>query len=172
VTPLLWTLAAVSLERFAELAWAQRNNAWLRRRGAVEVDARGYPFLIALHALWLASLALTAPTTEPNPILLGLFALLQPARLWVIVSLGRRWTTRILTVPGTPLVRAGPYRWLRHPNYLIVTAEIALLPLAFGAVAAAAIFSFLNLVLILRRIAIEDRVLAECRQLWQSRSIG
>ena len=86
--------------------------------------------------------------------------MLQPARLWVVLSLGRLWTTRVLSLPGAPLVRTGPYRWLRHPNYLIVTVEIAVLPLAFGAAAIAVAFSALNLALIARRIAIEDRALA------------
>ncbi len=104
---------------------------------------------------------------RPGPIgsLLGLFALFQLGRLWVILSLGRYWTTRILTLPGAPLVRTGPFRWLRHPNYLLVIAEIAVLPLAFGAVAIAAIFSALNLLLIARRIGIEDRTLAPRRGL-------
>jgi methyltransferase len=121
---------------------------------------------VALHAGWLASLALVVPAaTLPRWPLLGLFALLQPARLWVVLSLGRYWTTRVLTLPGAPLVRSGPYRWLRHPNYLVVTAEIAVLPLAFGAVATAVAFSALNLALITRRIVIEDRALAARRRL-------
>jgi methyltransferase len=97
--------------------------------------------------------------------LLLLYALLQPVRLWVMASLGRFWTTRILTLPGAPLVKTGPYRWLRHPNYLVVAAEIAVLPLAFGAVAMAVLFSLGNLALTLRRIAIEERVLAPRRGL-------
>jgi methyltransferase len=166
VTPLHWTLGVIALERLAELGWAARNTARLRRLGATEIDAGGYRYFVALHSAWLASLALLVPAaTQPSWPLLGLFALLQPARLWVILSLGRYWTTRILTVAEAPIVKAGPYRWTRHPNYLIVTVEIALLPLAFGAVAIAMAFSALNLVLIARRIAIEDRVLASRRQL-------
>ena len=166
MTPLLWTLIFVALQRLAELAWSGHNTARLRRLGAIEADAGGYPFFVALHAGWLASLAVLVPAaTPPSWLLLGLFALLQPARIWVILSLGRYWTTRVLSVPGAPLVQAGPYRWLRHPNYLIVTAEIAILPLAFGAVAVAVAFSALNLMLIARRIAIEDQALASRREL-------
>lgn len=166
MTPLYWTLSLVALERLGELAWAARNTARLRRLGAVEADARGYPYFVALHGMWLVSLALLVPSaTVPTWPLLGLFALLQPARLWVISSLGRFWTTRVLTLPSAPLVRTGPYRWTRHPNYLIVTAEIALLPLAFGAISIAAGFSAANLALIARRIAIEDRALAARRAL-------
>ena len=95
--------------------------------------------------------------------MIGVFALLQLGRIWVIASLGRYWTTRIITLPDAPLVRTGPFRYFRHPNYLLVVAEIAVLPLAFGAVAIAAIFSALNLMLIARRIRIEERVLAPRR---------
>jgi methyltransferase len=164
--PLWAMLAFVVPQRLAELAWARHNTTQLRRHGAVEADAGGYPYFVALHAGWLASLALAVPLPTPgNWLLLGLFALLQPARLWVILSLGRYWTTRIVTLPERPLVRAGPYRWVRHPNYLIAAAEIALLPLAFGASAIAVAFSALNLVLLARRVAIEDRTLAPRRAL-------
>jgi methyltransferase len=166
VTPLYWTLAVVASQRLAELAWARRNTARLRRRGAIEIDAGGYPLFIALHAGWLASLALLVPAaTPPFWPLLGIFALLQPVRIWVVLSLGRLWTTRVLSLPDVPLVHAGPYRWIRHPNYLLVTAEIGILPLAFGAVGVAVAFSAFNLVLVARRIALEDRALAPRRAL-------
>jgi methyltransferase len=165
VTPLYWTLAVVALQRLAELAWACRNTARLRRLGAIERRRR-------LPALYRAACRLArepriagAGRTPPAWPLLGLFAVLQPARIWVVLSLGRYWTTRLLPLPGAPLVRAGPYRWIRHPNYLFVAAEIAILPLAFGAVSVAAAFSALNLALIARRIALEDRVLAARRAL-------
>lgn len=166
MTPLYWTLVLVGLQRLAELAWASHNTARLRRLGAIETDAGGYPYFVALHAGWLASLALLVPAETPPswPLLAG-FALLQPARLWVIFSLGQFWSTRIVSLPAAPLIRSGPYRWLRHPNYVIVAGEIALLPLAFGAVAIAAGFSALNLALTARRIAIEDRILAPRRGL-------
>jgi methyltransferase len=132
--------------------------------GAVEADAGGYPLFVLLHAGWLMSLALFVPAeTQPDWLLIFLFALLQLGRIWVIVSLGRFWTTRIITLPDAPLVQTGPFRYLRHPNYLLVAAEIAVLPLAFGAVAVAATFSALNLALLARRIRIEERVLAPRR---------
>jgi methyltransferase len=166
VTVLYGAVGLVALQRLAELAWARRNTARLRRLGAIEADAVGYPLFVSLHAAWLASLALLAPAAiQPCWPILGLFALLQLGRLWVILSLGRWWTTRILTLPGAPLVQTGPFRWLRHPNYLLVAAEFAVLPLAFGAVAIAAIFSALNLMLIMRRVRIEDRALAPRRGL-------
>jgi methyltransferase len=161
VTALYWTLTLVALQRLIELVWARRNTARLRRRGAVEADAGAYPFYVLLHASWLTSLAIFVPAaTSPDWLLLGVFALLQLGRIWVIASLGGYWTTRIINLPDAPLVRTGPYRYVRHPNYLLVIAEIAALPLAFGAAVIAAIFSALNLVLIARRIRIENRVLA------------
>jgi methyltransferase len=161
VTALYWTLTLVASQRLIELVWARSNTARLRRRGAVEADAGAYPFYVLLHAGWLASLAIFVPAaTPPDWLLLGVFALLQLGRIWVIASLGGYWTTRIINLPDAPLVQTGPYRYVRHPNYLLVIAEIAVLPFAFGAAAIAAIFSALNLVLIARRIRIENRVLA------------
>ena len=164
MTALYWTLTLVALQRLIELVRARSNTARLRRRGAVEADAGAYPFYVLLHASWLTSLAIFVPAaTPPDWLLLGVFALLQLGRIWVIASLGGYWTTRIITLPDAPLVRTGPYRYFRHPNYLLVVAEIAVLPLAFGAVAIGATFSALNAVLIGRRIRIEDRVLAPRR---------
>jgi methyltransferase len=166
VTILYGTLLFVAMQRLAELAWAGRNTRRLRRQGAVEMDAAGYPLFVLLHAVWLGAMALFVPAAAvPCWPLLAVFGVTQLARLWIIASLGRFWTTRILTLPGAPLVQKGPYRWLRHPNYLVVVAEIALLPLAFGAAAIAALFSVLNLALIARRIGIEDRLLAPRRRL-------
>lgn len=166
MTVLHWTLGLVLLQRVVELVLARRNTVQLRRLGAVEADAEGYPLFVLLHAGWLVSLALFVPASA-TPVwpLLGLFALLQLGRLWVISSLGRYWTTRIVTLPDAPLVQAGPFRWFRHPNYLLVIAEIAVLPLAFGAVPIAVSFSAVNLILIIRRIRIEESVLAPRREL-------
>jgi methyltransferase len=152
------------LQRSVELGHARNNTARMRRLGAVEADAGGYPLYVLLHGAWLVSLAVFVPAaTSPAWPLIGVFVLLQLGRIWVIASLGQYWTTRIITLPDAPLVRTGPYRYFRHPNYLLVVAEIAVLPLAFGAVAIAAIFSALNLMLIARRIRIEERVLAPRR---------
>lgn len=154
----------VALERAVELAYAARNTRNLRQRGAIEVGQGHYPVIVLLHAAWLAALLVLVPSdTRPIWWLLALFALLQGARLWVLASLGPYWTTRVLTLPGAPVVRRGPYRWVRHPNYLVVIAEIAILPLAFRAWAVAALFSALNLAVILWRVRIEDRALAPRR---------
>jgi methyltransferase len=157
-------LGFVLLERAAELGVAATNTRHLRAQGAVEIDARGYPWFVMLHGAWLASLFLLVPRdAAPSWPFLAVFAALQLGRLWVIATLGRRWTTRIMVLPGAALIESGPYRYLRHPNYAVVTSEIAVLPLAFGAVAIALVFSAINLALILRRIAIEGRALAAVR---------
>jgi len=157
-------LGLVVLQRLGELVLAARNTRALLAAGGIELDAGFYPLFVLLHAAWLASLVLFVPASViVSWPLLGLFAALQAARIWVIASLGRYWTTRLIVVPGRPLITSGPYRFLRHPNYLIVVAEIAVLPLAFDAVNIAAIFSAANLALIARRIAIEERALAPRR---------
>lgn len=154
-------IAVVVLQRLVELGLAARNTKRLRAGGAIEADRRGYPWFVVLHAGWLLSLTLLAPADEvPSWPLLGIYAGLQLGRVWVIATLGRRWTTRIIVMPGAELVRTGPYRWLRHPNYAVVTAEIAVLPLAFGAPTIALIFTAANLALLWRRIAIEEFALA------------
>ena len=158
-------LGLVALQRLGELALAARNTRDLRAAGAIELDAGGYPLFVLLHAAWLLSLALLVPgSTPPSWPLLAVFAALQLGRLWVIASLGRYWTTRLIVLPDRPLVSRGPYRFVNHPNYLIVIAEIAILPLAFGATAIAVVFSAANLMLLARRVMIEERALTPRRQ--------
>ncbi len=153
-------LALVALQRGVELFYAARNTRRLLARGGVETGAVQYPFFVLLHLAWLASMAIfIPPATVPNWTLLVLYVLLQPLRIWAIASLGPYWTTRIITVPGEPLVRRGAYRFFRHPNYIVVCGEIAVLPLAFGAVEIAIIFSFLNASLLSWRIRVEERAL-------------
>lgn len=157
-------VAAVAVLRLLELAWAERNRRALLAQGGSEVGARHYPLFILLHGGWLAALLWSVPAdARADPALLALFGLLQLARLWVILSLGRYWTTRIITLPDAPLVRRGPYRWLRHPNYLVVSLEIALLPAAFGAWMVCLLFSLANALLLAYRIRIEEQALAPRR---------
>jgi methyltransferase len=158
---ILWlVLLLVAVQRTVELFYARRNERRLLARGGVETGASHYPLVVLLHAGWLVAMAVSIPPqTPPNWWLIGIFALLQAARIWVIASLGPYWTTRVVTVPGTTLVRRGPYRFLRHPNYAIVAAEIAVLPLAFGAVAIAVAFTLLNAALLTWRIRVEDHAL-------------
>ncbi|MGK9168052.1 hypothetical protein KXR53_17215 [Inquilinus limosus] len=156
-----WMVLLVAAQRLGELAYARRNEARLRARGAVESGARHYPLFILLHGAWLLAIFLLVPADRtPFWPLLVLFLLLQVARVWVVATLGPYWTTRVLSLPGAPLVRRGPYRWLRHPNYLIVAAEIAVLPLAFDAWVIAIVFSLANALLLHHRIGIEEQALA------------
>ena len=153
-------LAIVTAQRLAELWLSARNSRRLLAAGAQEFGRGHYPLIVGLHALWLAALWALAPGQAIAPAPLFLFALLQLARVWVIASLGPRWTTRIIVVPGEPLVRRGPYRYVSHPNYLIVVLEIALLPLAFRLWQVALLFSALNAVVLAIRIRTENRALA------------
>ena len=154
-------LALVTLQRLAELVYARRNTQRLLGRGGREAGSGHYPFIILVHTGWLGALWLLAPGREVHWPLLFLFLLLQPARLWVIAALGGRWTTRIIVMPGERLVRRGPYRFVKHPNYLIVAAEIALLPLAFGLVTLAITFTLANAVMLWIRISEEERALTQ-----------
>jgi methyltransferase len=152
-------LALVTLQRLGELWLSNRNTSRLLARGAHEVGAAHYPMIVAVHALWLVSLWWLAPGRPIDAFWLGLFLLLQLARLWVIATLGPRWTTRIVVLPGAGLVRKGPYRFVDHPNYLVVIGEIAALPLAFGLWQLALIFSLLNAAVLAVRIREENRAL-------------
>ena len=120
-------LAFVTLQRLAELALSQRNTNRLLARGAYEVAPEHYPFMVLLHGSWLAVLWLFGPGPPIEIVPLIIFALLQLGRIWVIATLGERWTTRIIVLPGAPLVTSGPYRWVNNPNHLIFIAEIAFL---------------------------------------------
>jgi methyltransferase len=170
MTPLYWILLFVALQRLAELVYARRNTRRLLARGAVEIGRRHYPLLVLLHGGWLLAMALLIPPwTPPDGMLIGAFILLQGARVWVIATLGPYWTTRIITLPDAPVVRRGPFRFLRHPNYTVVVLEIAILPLAFAAapvaIRIAIVFSLLNLMLLAWRIRVEETALQPRRLL-------
>lgn len=153
-------LALVTAQRLGELVIANRNTRRLLAQGGVEVGAEHYPLIVGLHAAWLIGLWLLGWDRPVSLPWLGVYLVLQVARAWVLVSLGRRWTTRIIAVPGEPLVRKGPYRFVSHPNYAVVVGEIAVLPLVFGLVAYAVVFSLLNASVLWIRIRAENRALA------------
>lgn len=156
----------VALQRLCELAYARRNARRLLDAGGIEHGAGQHALLVLLHAAWLASVFLLVPADAPiRWWLVAIYGLLQVARLWVIVSLGQYWTTRVITLPDAPLVRRGPYRRVRHPNYLIVVGEIAVLPLIFGAWQIALAFSLVNAILLAWRITVEEGALRPRRAL-------
>jgi len=160
-SPLAWILAFVVVQRLGELALARANTRRLLARGGREVGRGHYPLFILLHASWLIAIAVATPLdAQPLWPLVGAFFVLQALRVWVIATLGRYWTTRIVTIDDAPLVRRGPFRFVRHPNYWVVTGEIAVLPLAFGAWEIAVVWSILNGLLLRHRIAVEGAALA------------
>ena len=153
-------LALVTFQRVGELWLANRNTRRLLAEGAREYGAGHYPLIVLVHALWLISLWWLARDRPVNGVWLGLFVLLEIGRIWVLASLGRRWTTRIIVLPDEPLVRRGPYRFINHPNYLIVVSEIAVLPLVFGLWKVALIFTLLNAGVLSIRVREEERALS------------
>ncbi|MBA5777204.1 hypothetical protein H2509_08700 [Stappia sp. F7233] len=156
----VYLLGFLTLQRLAELVWAQSNTRRLMEKGGVEFGRSHYPGIVALHGSWLLGLWVLGHAARVEGFFLVLFAILQIGRLWVLLALGRRWTTRIIVIPGEELVARGPFRLMRHPNYAIVAAEIAVVPLALGLPAYALVFSALNLLLLAKRIRVEDAALA------------
>ncbi|MBK18821.1 MAG: hypothetical protein CMM52_08295 [Rhodospirillaceae bacterium] len=157
MTVLYWVLLFLILQRLAELLLAKRNTALLLARGGIEHGAGHYPLIVLLHLCWLAALAYFIPPAQPaNWWLLGLFGGLQILRVWVLATLGSRWTTRVIELPGEAPIRSGLYRWCCHPNYLIVAGEIFLLPLVFGRWEIAIVFTIANSMLLWHRIRVEE----------------
>jgi len=152
-------LALVTFQRLGELWLSNRNTRWLLAQGAYEVGSNHYPLIVAVHVLWLAALWWLAPAQPIDVFWLTIFVLLEAARVWVMTSLGRRWTTRIIILPRGQLVRKGPYRFVDHPNYLVVAGEIAALPLVFGLWPVALVFTLLNAAALTIRIRQEGRAL-------------
>ena len=156
-------LSLVTVQRLGELILARRNTRRLLARGAIESGAGHYPYIVLLHAAWLSGLWWLAWDRPANLWLLAVFIGLQAGRVWIIAALGERWTTRIITLPGEPLIRRGPYRFLSHPNYVVVALEILILPLTFGLVGFALIFSALNAAMMWVRIRVEAQALTASR---------
>ena len=158
-------IAAVAAERLVELVITRRNLAWARAHGGREHGDDHYPLMVATHALFLVAcplevIALDRPFVPPLGLpMLGVVAATMALRYWAIAALGRRWTTRVVVVPGMPAVTSGPYRWLRHPNYLAVAVEVAALPLVHTAWLTALCFSLANAAVLRRRIAAEEAAL-------------
>ena len=156
-------LAFVTLQRVAELVWNRSNEAGLRARGAVEAGAAHYPLMVALHTAWLLTLWALGWDRPLVWAWVAIYVVLQFGRLWVLATLGRRWSTRVFVVPGETLVRRGPYRFVSHPNYVVVVAEIFVLPLAFALPWVSVAFGLANLALLAWRVRVENRALAAVR---------
>lgn len=156
-------LALVTFERLGELALARRNTQLLMRHGAFEAAPGHYPLIVLLHAAWLGGLWFFAWDEMVKPEWFAVFCALQLFRFWILATLAKRWTTRIIILPGAPLISSGPYRFLKHPNYAVVIGEIAVLPLAFGMPLYALIFSALNAAVLFIRIRAENEALRTAR---------
>lgn len=152
-------LLLVTVQRLGELWLSNRNTRRLLAQGAREHASEHYWWIVALHAAWLIALWMLGQSRPVDGFWLAMFVLIELARIWVLLSLGPRWTTRIIILPDADLVRRGPYRWINHPNYLVVVAEIAVLPLVFGLWRVALIFSLLNAAVLTIRIGHENRAL-------------
>ncbi len=150
----------MTLERLVELVHANRNTRRLLSQGAREHAPGHYPLIVAVHALWIAALWWLVPSRPVDGFWLALFVLIELMRAWVLITLGPRWTTRIIVLPGEPLVRSGPYRLVDHPNYWVVIGEIAVLPLVFGLWLVALVFTLLNAAVLTIRIREENRALS------------
>ena len=157
--PGAWLIAFLVAQRLAEVVYAKATTARLRAAGGVEFGAGHYPFMIALHSFWLLALLLAGHAKPVNPYGLAVLAVLQLARLWVLASLGARWTTRVIVLPGVEPVTDGPFRWLKHPNYVVVALEIAIVPLALGLPGLALGFSLANAAMLIHRIRVENEAL-------------
>jgi methyltransferase len=153
-------LALVTLQRISELVLSRHNTAKLVARGAIEIGAGHYPLVVVVHAAWLIALWVGGRDQDVNLVALALFVGLQGVRLWILATLGPRWTTRIIVLPGEPLVASGPYKYFSHPNYAVVGAEIALLPLALHLPWLAVLFTALNAAVLVIRIRVEARALS------------
>lgn len=160
MTPSQWAVLLVGLQRLGELWLSRRNGRRLLAEGGREVGAGHYPVLIAVHVGWLAAIFFLVPAGAPVywPVIAA-YLVVQAGRIWVILTLGRYWTTRVIDMPQAPMVRTGPYRWLRHPNYVVVVLEVALLPLAFGAWEIALFFSAANVAVLAWRLRLENAAL-------------
>lgn len=171
----LGLLVLVALERGVELVLSARNARLARARGGVETGQGHYPVMALFHALFLVACALEVVLLRrPFPGLLGWVALAvvvtaQALRYWAIATLGWRWNTRIVVVPGATPVTAGPYRWVRHPNYLAVIAEMLALPLVHGAWLTAVVFSLGNALMLRVRIRAEEQALGVS---WENAFVG
>jgi methyltransferase len=154
-------LALVTLQRLGELVLADTNTKNLKARGAIEVGASHYPLIVVVHVAWLITLWMLGRHQAVNLPALAVFVVLQGLRAWIIATLGPRWTTRIIVLWGEPLIASGPYRYLAHPNYAVVAAEIATLPLALHLPVTALVFTLLNAVVLFIRVRAESRVLSD-----------
>lgn len=166
MTAYILLIVAVAAERLAEMVVSARHARWAFERGGVEYGQAHFPVMVSMHAALLVACVVEVEAAD-RPFLpwlgwpmLAVVLAAQALRWWCIVTLGNQWNTRVIVVPGLPLVSAGPYRWLRHPNYLAVALEVAALPLVHTAWVTALLFTSANAAVLSVRIRVEERALA------------
>ncbi|ARD47379.1 isoprenylcysteine carboxyl methyltransferase [Sporosarcina sp. P37] len=162
----LFVFIIVVMQRLVELLIAKRNEQWMRSEGAIEAGASHYKWMVLMHAAFFVSLLaevviFNRPLSPVSGMLLVIFLLMQVLRVWCLSSLGKFWNTKILILPGANVQKRGPYRWIRHPNYVIVTTELIVLPLLFSAYFTAGLFFLLNIWMLSVRIPAEEKALRE-----------
>ncbi|APH04666.1 isoprenylcysteine carboxyl methyltransferase family protein [Bacillus weihaiensis] len=158
--------ALLVFQRVAELVVAKKNEKWMVKRGALEHGQEHYPFIVLLHIAFLLSLFLEVILFEKQIVnlwhfVISLLAITQLIRYWALISLGQYWNTKIMIVPNDVVVRKGPYRFIRHPNYIVVAIELLFIPLLFQAYATAIIFTLLNIGMMTIRIPAEEKALSQ-----------
>ncbi|WP_157049795.1 isoprenylcysteine carboxyl methyltransferase family protein [Thalassobacillus sp. C254] len=171
-------VAIVIIQRLIELLYAKRNEKWMKAEGAVEYGSKHYPFIVLLHVLFFVSILIEGTINEGQTgpgwfFFFLLFIAAQVMRVWALASLGKFWNTKIIVLPGENKVAKGPYRWVKHPNYIVVATEIAALPLIFGAYFTAIVFTILNaLLLLVVRIPAEEKALTALKQEQAERKVS
>lgn len=161
-TPALIFLGFIIVQRLSELVIAKRNTAALLDKGGYEVGASHYPFMVSLHTLWILALVVFGYNQPLSHGWLVVFALMQVFRVWILGTLGSRWTTRIIILEE-PLVTRGPFRFFRHPNYMLVVVEIIAAPMVLGLTWVAITFTVLNAMMLAVRIRVEEKALSKLR---------
>ncbi len=156
-------LLFIIAQRFGELFLSRRNTHRLMQKGAVEVGASHYPVMVALHTAWVLALVLFGYDQPLAWSWLAIYAVLQLFRIWILATLGARWTTRIIIL-DEPLVRSGPFAFVNHPNYILVVLEIFVAPMVLGLFWIAVVFSILNAAMLTLRVSVEERALSHLRR--------
>jgi methyltransferase len=159
----------IILQRLAELTIAKRNEQWMKSKGAIEFGQGHYPAMVFIHTAFFIVFISEVSLLEKGlsdfwPILLSLFVMTQAMRVWALTSLGRYWNTKIIILPGAEVIKKGPYKIIKHPNYLIVALELIIIPLVFNAFFTMALFTLLNIIILSIRIPAEEKALRDLTQ--------
>ena len=164
--PFLIFISVMIIQRLLELVIARRNEKWMKEQGAIEFGVKHYQFIVLMHSMFFVVLLFEKMTFIREvsvfwPLFAALFVCMQLIRFWALSSLGRYWNTKILVIPNLEVVRRGPYRFIKHPNYLVVSIELLVVPLMFGAYVTACLFTILNILMLSIRIPAEEKALRE-----------